>query len=44
MGLPTTKAGTPFIPNEVGLGWFLLENDAQTELEICKHIGLLFCN
>ena len=41
-GLPKTRAGTPYLPNEVSLGWFRSYNNATSIDEVYRRIGLLF--
>lgn len=44
VGLPKTRAGTPYFPSEVGLGWYRLENGAASISQVYKRIDLLFRN
>ena len=44
IGLPRTQAGTPYIPNETGIGWHMLEHGAKTKKEVLRRIDLLFRN
>src|SRR5258706_829481 len=44
IGLPRTRAGTPYLPNDMGLGWYHLENGAPTTDEVYRRIGLIFRN
>ena len=44
VGLPRTRAGTPYLPTEVGLGWYRLEHGAATATEVYRRINLLFRN
>src|SRR5258706_2252151 len=44
IGLPRTRAGTPYLPNDMGLGWYHLENGAPTTDEVYHWIGLIFRN
>ena len=44
IGLPRTQAGTPYIPNETGIGWHTLEHSAKTKGEVLRRIDLLFHN
>ena len=44
IGLPKTRAGTPYIPNDLGLGWCGLENNAASIDEVLRRIDLLFRN
>jgi hypothetical protein len=44
IGLPKTQAGTPYVPNNVGLGWCALENNATSINKVYRHIDLLFHN
>lgn len=44
IGLPRTKAGTPYIPSTLGIGWHALENGARTTKEVYRRINLLFRN
>jgi hypothetical protein len=44
IGLPVTAAGTPYYPNEVGVGWATFENNAPTLKDVDRRIDLLFRN
>src|SRR5258706_2252153 len=44
IGLPRTRAGTPYLPNDMGLGWYHLENGTLTTDEVYRQIGLIFRN
>src|SRR5258706_12983636 len=44
IGLPRTRAGTPYLPNDMGLGWYHLENSAPTTDKVYRRIGLIFHN
>ena len=44
IGLLKTRAGTPYIPNDLGLGWCALENNATSIDEVRRRIDLLFRN
>jgi hypothetical protein len=44
IGLPKTRAGTPYIPNDIGLGWCALENNATSINEVYRRVDLLFHN
>ena len=42
IGLPTTRAGTFYIPNDTGLGWFELENQVSSVDDVYRRIDLIF--
>ena len=44
IGLPKTRAGTYFLPNRIGFGWYQLENGATSIDEVYRRIDLLFRN
>src|SRR5258706_3614389 len=44
IGLPRTRASTPYLPNDMGLGWYHLENGAPTTDKVYRRIGLIFRN
>lgn len=44
VGLPGTLAGTHYLPNDLGINWRTLENDATTIDEEYRRIDLLFRN
>ena len=44
VGLPRTRAGTYYIPNELGLAWHQLKNNASTIVQVYRRIDLLYCN
>src|SRR5258706_14531180 len=44
VGLPRTRTGTPCLPNDMGLGWYHLENGAPMTDEVYRRIGLIFRN
>lgn len=44
VGLPKTRAGTPYLPSDLGMGWYALENDAGSTEEVYRRIDLLFRN
>src|SRR5258706_2221046 len=44
ISLPRTCAGMPYLPNDMGLGWYHLENGAPTTDEVYRRIGLIFRN
>lgn len=44
IGLPTTRAGTPYLPNDLGLGWYRLENNVTSIDDVHRRIELLFRN
>ena len=43
-GLPKTCAGTYFLPNDIGSGWYQLENGVTSIDEVYRRIDLLFRN
>src|SRR5258706_15988151 len=44
ISLPRTCAGTPYLPNDMGLGWYHLENGAPMTNKVYRRIGLIFRN
>jgi hypothetical protein len=44
IGLPKTRAGTYYIPNNIGFGWNRLENGATSTDEVYRRMELLFRN
>jgi len=44
VGLPTTRAGTPYLPSDLGVGWCQMEGDATSIAEVHRRIDLLYRN
>src|SRR5258706_13071812 len=44
VGLPRTRAGTYYIPNELGLAWYRFENSAPAIGQVYRRIDLLYRN
>ena len=44
IGLPTTRAGTPYIPDTMGQEWRAIEGDATMIEGVYHHIDLIFRN
>ena len=44
VGLPKTRAGTPYLPSDLGIGWHMFENNTTSIDEVFRRIDLLFRN
>src|SRR5258706_540846 len=44
ISLPRTCAGTLYLPNDMGLGWYHLKNGDPTTDKVYRRIGLIFRN